>query len=452
MNRIIKDRQNLIFVFAFGLALVVNFFSWDKPFFWDSLLTSSITQYYFEHGFGNLILPNDLDAGHPPFFYIYIVVFYKLFGLNLFAAHLSMLLPSLLGLFSLVKILQHLNFSYKLQAFTILGYFFIPAILTQHTLVSYDLMLSSLYLFGIYCILFERKILLSIIAICICSVAARGLFFMLSLFFIYYLYNRNLKKSILIFLPALLLFGIWMIYHTLFTQHFITLENNWSEHRKLVNLRGLTMNLIALARVLFDFGIVLLFIIQIFQFYITKKISRLQLFWIIPFIVFAGGFVFLSNPIGHRYFLVVYIFLLISSIYFLNKQYKKWLWILCLLPLGHFQIYGNRISNGWDCTLEYLSFISLKNDFDKYIKSANIDNLNLGTVFPMNLSERQYYLSGDSRSMVNIHGKNIDDYSFILYSNIGNDFSNNQLDRMQQYQIVKSEKRGRVTMILYYTK
>ena len=452
MNGINKDRQNLIFVFAFVLAFVVNYFSWNKPFFWDSLLTSSVTQFYFEHGFGNLILPNALDADHPPFFYVYVVVFYKLFGLNLLAAHLSMLLPSLLGLFAFVKILQHLNFSYKLQTFTILGYFSIPAILTQHTLVSYDLMLSSLYLFCIYCILFERKILLSIIAICICSVAARGLFFMLSLFFIYYLYNRNLKKSILIFLPALLLFGIWMIYHTLFTQHFITLENNWSEHRKLVNLRGLTMNLIALARVLFDFGIVLLFIIQIFQFYITKKISRLQLFWIIPFIVFAGGFVFLSNPIGHRYFLVVYIFLLISSIYFLNKQYKKWLWILCLLPLGHFQIYGNRISNGWDCTLEYLSFISLKNDFDKYIKSANIDNLNLGTVFPMNLSERQYYLSGDSSSMVNIHGKNIDDYSFILYSNIGNDFSNNQLDRMQQYQIVKSEKRGRVTMILYYTK
>jgi hypothetical protein len=449
MTDIKPNKQGFVFAAAFLLTVAVNIFSWNKPFFWDTLLTSSITRYYYENGFGNLILPSYLDAGHPPFFYIYVVFFYKIFGLNLWAAHLSMLPPSLLGIFAYVKIMEFYNFNQKMQFIAIFAFFCVPPILTQHILVSYDLALMSLFLFGVYCILYKKNITLAIIAITISAISTRGILINFSIFIILIIFYNNIKRAVFTMFPSVLFFFGWMFFKYHFSQSVFDAGNDWSEHRGWANGKELVGNLISLGRSLFDFGIFILFGIQVYQFFTVKKISILQLFWLVPFLVFAFSFVLLSNPIGHRYFMIIYVFMLLASIDFLYKKKKTWMLILTLLPLGHFQIYGYRISNGWDCTLAHLSFFTVKKEFDQFISDHKIKKQDIGTVMPLQSSDAQYYISGNNEKMPNVHQKNIEDYKYILYSNVCNDFSDEQLDEMAKLPIIKEEKAGQIRMVLY---
>ena len=122
-----------IYLLGIVLAIVVNVFSWHLPFFWDTILTSTITQHFYEYGFGNFISPSQYDAGHPPFFYIYVTGFYHIFGKNLFAAHLSILPFTILGIVSFIQLLQHFSFTKKQQIFGVVLYFSIPAIISQNS-------------------------------------------------------------------------------------------------------------------------------------------------------------------------------------------------------------------------------------------------------------------------------------------------------------------------------
>ncbi|HRB92404.1 MAG TPA: hypothetical protein PLT17_03280, partial [Chitinophagales bacterium] len=81
----IKNKR--IYIVAFFIAIFINVFSWHLPFFWDTILTSTITQYFYENGFQNFIPPAQWDAGHPTLFYVYITMFYKIFGRDLIVAH-----------------------------------------------------------------------------------------------------------------------------------------------------------------------------------------------------------------------------------------------------------------------------------------------------------------------------------------------------------------------------
>lgn len=447
-----NKNQFWIFGFAFALTIGINIFSWNKPFFWDTLLTSSITQFYYENGFGNLIPPQYLDAGHPPFFYMYVVVFYKIFGLNLFAAHFAMLLPNLLGSFALVKIMQYFKWHFNLQALGILAFFAIPAIITQQILVSYDAVLLALFLLASYCILYDKHLVLTFILIGIVAISLRGIFVNISLFLLLLFKIKYLRKTFFICLPSAIFITIWLLYHSHFSSSVFSANNDWSNQRSIASFNQIIKNSIALMRILFDFGIVLLSLIQIFQIIKAKSINQLQLFWVIPFVVFSLGFIFFSNPISHRYFLIVYVFMLLASLDFLYKNYRKFIFVFVLLPLGHFQIYGHSISNGWDCTLSHLSFFSLKKDFDNYLQQHKIKKEEIASVTPVHSSDAQYYLQKSTSRMQNVHNKDWANYKYILYSNICNDFSNEQLKKMQQLSILKQEKKGQVVMILYQNK
>jgi hypothetical protein len=74
LNVVFQANKNS-FILAFVLSVTINTVSWQLPFFWDTILTSTITQFFFENGFGNFITPADFDAGHPPLFYSYVTCF-----------------------------------------------------------------------------------------------------------------------------------------------------------------------------------------------------------------------------------------------------------------------------------------------------------------------------------------------------------------------------------------
>ena len=445
-----------IFFFTIVVACIVNIYSWHLPFFWDTILTSTITQHFYENGFQQFIVPTQLDAGHPPLFYVYVTGFYYLFGKDLFAAHLSILPFTILGTVSFIKILQQYQFENKYQFIGLLLFFAIPAVLTQNCLVSYDAVLLSLYLLALLAILKQKKILFALVLFGIVGVSLRGLFCLASLSItIYFLEKKNVAswmKWQMYFIPAIIIILIWLTYHYTQTGWFIsTNAAQWNEQRGFANAFQIFKNGISIARCFFDLGIVIVSLLSLFYLVQKRKLDDYTWLWLIPFLVFSISLLLFKNPINHRYFLIVYVLMLLPVIQFLSS--KKIIYAVlttCILLLGHFQIYPVPISNGWDCTLEHTSYNYVRDDyFGLYARDFYIDRTTIGTVFPMDASRYQTDLLNDTIRMINVNGKSIDSIQYVLYSNACNDFSDEQIEQLKSWKSVIRLKNGLVELILY---
>ncbi len=440
-------------------AIVVNVFSWHLPFFWDTILTSTITQHFYHNGFGNFITPAQFDAGHPPLFYIYVTCFYHVFGKSLFAAHLSLLPFTILGVISFIKIMSYFLFSRKQQFFSVILYFSIPAVVTQNIMVSYDAVLLSLYLAAIATFLKNKKLLFTFILIGIVGISLRGLFCLFSLTVtIYFLEQRNIKnwfKWNLYFIPAILIITCWYGYHYSQTGWLMsTNATGWSNQRGFVNGMGLFKNAASIGRCFFDLGIFILTILSLIYFIRIRKINTFTLLALIPFLMFSISFLPFSNPINHRYYLIVYVLMLPIVIQFLSeKKIMFSILTVLILWLGNLQIYPVPISNGWDCTLAHLSYFKNREKASFILEyHTKFINKSIGTVFPMNASEYQLNMIKDldnSVKILNVNGKSIDSIDYILFSNIGNDFSDEQIYQLNKWKSIADWKNGQVFIVLY---
>lgn len=445
-----------IFFFTIVVACIVNIFSWHLPFFWDTILTSTITQHFYENGFQQFIVPAQLDAGHPPLFYIYVTGFYYLLGKSLFAAHLSILPFTILGIVSFIKILQHYQFENKYQFIGLVLFFSIPAVLTQNCLVSYDAVLLSLYLLALLAILKQKKILFALVLFGIVGISLRGLFCIASLSItIYFLEKKNVAswmKWQMYFIPAITSVAIWLYYHNIQTGWWIsTNAAQWNEQRGFANIFQIFKNGISIARCFFDLGIVIVSLLSLFYLVQKRKLDDYTWLWLIPFLVFSISLLLFKNPINHRYFLIVYVLMLLPVIQFLSS--KKIIYAVlttCILLLGHFQIYPVPISNGWDCTLAHISYFKCLNDYTETCDKVWFNETKkTGTVFPLDASKYQTNMEFEKIRMLNVNGKSIDSIPFILFSNIGNDFSDEQIQALRNWIPLYQKKCGLVELILY---
>jgi hypothetical protein len=446
-----------IYLFAIVLAVVVNVFSWHLPFFWDTILTSTITQHFYHQGFGNFITPAEFDAGHPPLFYVYVTGFYFIFGKSLFAAHVSMLPFTILGIVSFIRILQHFTFSKKQQLIGVFFYFSIPAVIAQNMLVSYDAVLLSLYLAALAAFFNNKKWWFAIVMIAIAIISLRGLFCIISISVtIYFLLKKDFKSWLnwnLYFVPAIIIAVVWYVYHYTQTGWFLsTNASGWSNQRGFVDAIGFLKNGFSIARCFFDLGIVILTLLTLFYLVKKKKTDVFILMMLIPFVVFSVLFFPFSNPINHRYFLIVYVLMLLPVLTFL-KEKKIIISVLTILILwlGNLQIYPVPISNGWDCTLQFLSYNSCMEDF-YFVNNREkfIDRTKIGSVFPMLTSLYQTHLSDDTLRLINVNNRSIDSIPFILYSNVGNDFSDEQIRQLSKWDKSVKFHHGLVEMTLLY--
>lgn len=448
-----RSSHIVIYLYAGLLALCLNVLSWHDPFFWDSILTSTISQYFYEHGFGNFISPAIYDAGHPPLFYIYVTLFFKVFGRSLFAAHLSMLPLALLGVCSFVRLLQRLSFSLRQQFVGITLFFAIPAVSSQFTLVSYDATLLSFYLAALVAYLERRKMLFALLVILISGVSLRGPFCWVALSLSIALLSRDIKIWIrwnLLFLPAAFLISAWYIYHAEQTGWLFSTNNpGWRTQRGLADLIGIFRNLFAVARTFVDLGIFILSVLCCFYAIEKRRVESLLALALFPAMVFAFFFLPFRNPINHRYFLIVYVLMIPGVLKFLEgKKIIYSILTVLIVFLGNFQLYPKQISNGWDCTLVHRDYFSLKKMADEELKRRHIVKAQVGTVFPMNASACQTDLDNDSTRMINVNGEEIDTLHYILYSNIGNDFSDEQLIQLNRWKPCWSEHKGQVGIFL----
>jgi hypothetical protein len=433
------------------LAAVVNIYSWHLPYFWDTILTSTIANHYYLHGFGNFIIPQTIDAGHPPLFYIWVTVFYKLFGRSLFAAHFSMLPFTLLSVHSFIRILQFFQFSRKQQLYSILLFFSISAVCTQNMLVSYDGAMLALYLLAVRSYLYNRRFLFVWACILLSWISLRGLFCVASIHaYIFCTGQKQFRfKWLVSGIPAIAAALGWYGYHYAETGWlFISPVKGWESQRAFASMSVVIKNMASICRCCFDFGLSILFLSALF-FVISRREKTLSFLWLFPFVLFSICFLPFSNPVNHRYYLIVYVLLIPPAVSFFAARNYFLLLMALILLLGNFLIYPGKISNGWDCTLAHVPYYALRKQATRFIDSRHLHRAETGTVFPMNTSFAQTDLSADTLRMINVNGISIDTFQYVLYSNAGNDFSDRQIDQLKAWQPVWHTRGGMVEMTLY---
>jgi len=460
------SKQLYLYISAFTFYLLLTILSLNNPFFWDTILYSKLAFWFIEHDFGSLIVPLDLDTGNPHLLSFVLALVWKLTGYSLAAAHWLML-PFLVGIaYYTVRLIQYF-IDEKWQFVALLMLLLEPTILAQSTLTSADTIMLCFYLMGVYAIVCRRRYLLIFSVAFLPLLAIRGAVLVVSLFItelaLILARREKIKTEYLLYYAV---GGIaplaWYFYHYFETGWLLfTPTKVWSAHRSFIGISGIIHNLLSIARNLNDFGrlFVWLAIIGLAIYaYRSKRITvllrgssfYLLLIVVVPLVLNSIFFLPFSNPIGHRYYMVVYLlvglwFIKMLEILLANNWKKAKLlvaFIVIGLISGHFWVYPVPVANGWDSSLAHVPYFALRQQMIAYL-DTNSSKLQIskeltgiGSSFPNNSSFHFANLDGDKRSF---SPKNLETDKFIIQSNIFNDFSADEVKQLREKWVLISE-------------
>lgn len=462
------NKAALYFVFFFFIVLA--FWTKDIPFFWDSALYCQISHYYYETNFSSLIVPPNLDpAGSPMIYWMYMALVWKLFGKTLLVSHLAVL-PFLIGIaWEYYKLAKKFLPDY-LTVIAMLLLIVEPTFISQSIYLGYDIPKAYLFLLALNALL-EKRFALTSIAVCLLSLSSlRGMFLAFGLLSIHlYLLKRgdqkNNWKELWVYLPSVLFVSGWMAYHYLNTGWVLFFSNGYyAEDRMIVSFGQMFRQCIYIFWEIADFGRVFVwgFISAATAYIITKKMQvssqlKFLLFSIlIPLIISIITLCPFSIPVGHKYFIVLF---LLSHILFLYAAHllfrnKKIIYLLTsaaslLLITGNFWIYSGGLSNGWDSSLKSLSYFELKNEINAFIVDENINPLEVGTKFPIYFNIRTTDLSDTNFEFSDIKKSSVKEFKYVLLSNVSNQFTLAEKTELSRWNLFKEYKHGQVYLKLF---
>jgi len=179
-----------------------------------------------------------------------------------------------------------------------------------------------------------------------------------------------------------------------------------------------------------------------------KKESQLTLLYILLLVTLGMLTIPFVGLMNHRYYLPLQIIAILLAFSYLQKRTVIYSWMLVLaLVLGNLIIYPKEIAQGWDSTAAHWPYYSLERQMNNYIQSESALGMHeVGTAFPL-YNKREHLALDDSKPSYHPYDFSKDKY--ILWSNINNDYTDDQMAKLSEWKIVKQlESRG-VTMILY---
>lgn len=445
-------------------AVCWTFFNSGHAFFWDTLLYSRQADWYLGTGFTSLVVPENIDAGHPPLFSLYLALCFKLFGQHIAVAHFAML-PLLVGL-----MWQSLRIGRRLLpeglGWTALVFLLLePTILAQSSLVSPDIALLFLYLLGVNAILDQKHGYLALAVAAMALISLRGTFMSASLLLSQLLLARfgiipRLSyRAILPYLPGALLFLGWMILHRNETGWlFGAPAGTYGGHRAFAGLGGIMRNAMLISWRILDYGRIFLWIPLLLWFFellfekgaFRRSDKTLWILLLVPLIVLSLFFLPFSNPIGHRYYMVVFFFGGMLVI----RAWDEWkgrkahllggLLISAGLLSGHFWVYPSTIAQGWDATLAHQHWYSLRQQADDWVEELGLSERDICSDFP-NLDAEQIMAPGAPERRARpyrSHEGKLGDCEWVIQSNVMNGFNDGQLKELEKdYETVRNAGR-----------
>ncbi|MGB4293844.1 MAG: hypothetical protein WBJ37_13310 [Bacteroidales bacterium] len=451
------------------------------PFFWDTVqLASKHATWFYYNGFKNLLLPIEFDSGHFPALGLYLAICWKIFERTLFVSHL-VILPFILGIIWQSWLMVKKIFSVKWRALAFVVILSDPTLMAQCTLISPDVFLVFFFLLVLNNGIFGKNNILFMIAllglsvssirgmICTAAVLIADLIIKQNLFNVNSIkaisgrIARNFHEIITPYIPALIFIVLFLTWHMIKTGWIgYHKESPWYDSFKPAGISGIIRNVFIIGWRIADFGHIFVWISGIFCYKNflrhktnrTESLNKLITIFLVIFIFLAIPMLFHKNLMGHRYLLPVYILLALTVCYCLFEVIEKnaiktafaTLMIAGLLS-GNFWIYPDKISQGWDASLAYLPYPPLRKKMISYIKENSIPVSETGSGFP-NLAALDYIdLNGNKESFAI---KNLKTNKYIFWSNIFNDFSDDEIDRLRtEWIIIKEYKCMNVRVVLY---
>lgn len=439
----ILNKTTLPLILSCLIFLVLYILTINNCFFWDTVqLGSKHANFFYSNNFSSIILPNDFDSGHIPAFGMYLALFWKIFGRSLIICHIAML-PFVVGILWQLYLFLKRFVSKEYVGWAVLLVSLDPTLLSQITLISPDVPLVFFFLMALNSLFNHRKILLSLAVFGLFLTSMRGMMVSFCILIIDLVKNISfsnttfkqviisLLKRSLIYLPALLLFISFSVYHYLKTGWIGFHEDSpWAELFAKVDFKGFVFNIAILIWRILDFGrigIWLVFFILLLKFkksvFKQKNIRFLFFIFLIILVFLPINMIWANNLLGHRYLLPIYLSFSIfcACLLFqisLNKTFRNILIALWLIVIttGNLWIYPDTISQGWDSTLAHLPFYQLRQKTLQYLDDNNIDFQDVQSDFPNSGSIDMMDLSGDMRSFTDFNNC----CEYVIYSNIYN--------------------------------
>jgi hypothetical protein len=456
------DRVSLLFVFIFLVS--VTFYFREIPFFWDSSLYCGISHFYFNTDFSSFIPPAHLDSsGTPMVFWMYMAVVWKIFGKSLFVSHLA-LLPFLLGIsweyYKFAKRFLPSQFIFPAMFLLCVE----PTFITQSIVMGYDIPKIYFFLGALNAILNNKNIFLSMFVFLLAASSMRGIFLGTGLFIIHLLHNKwgwkfFIREEVKYYLPAIIGIAVWLLFHKIKTGWWIfSPAENFSAERATMNLTQIFKRIIFVFWNLFDFGRISIWITVVFSFvYLKKKkVNILGIKDIFSFIFYPLIFLFIavvpfSIPMGHKYFIVLFLLSHIALIYLIQNFQRRLFYVLfsvisAILITGNFWIYRQELSNGWDSSLKVLPYFEMQKEIIFFVKEEKINPSDIGTKSPLSHDLNLAYLTDTLFKFSKIDEANKpEDFKYVLLSNISNQFTRNEKEALQKnWKLIKEFKRGQV--------
>jgi hypothetical protein len=454
------------------LALLgVTWMTWavrDHTFFWDTVqLASRHGQWYFSQSFSQILLPDVIDSGHPPLFGMYIAFAWTLFAPSLVISHFAML-PFLWGIVWLLFRLGRYIGQGQWSWMPVLLVFADPVFLGQSVLVSPDIVLVFGFLMTWLGILERRPMMVLVGSLFLGLISTRGMICATALYVFSLFRERTFSwdhvlKSALPFVPAGLLAMGFLAYHYM-QKGWVGYHPDmpWAPLFERASWSDLPRNFLVWGHRLVDVGRLFLWVALGWlvwtkgwrSFVDHRSLKELSFLFGIVMIVLSYPFFAHTGLHMHRYLLPL--FLVLHFLFFrlllsapISRVSKKMLYILVILglALGNRWVYPEEISQGWDSTLAHIPFYEMRYDFIAYMDEAGIALDQVGTAFPEIGPLHDRDLSGRLDGMVS---KQLSTQNFILYTNVMNDFSPEEISLLRsQWRILKSSRKGGVEMILF---
>jgi len=458
-----------LLLFLFSLSLII--ITLKNPFYWDNIAQSSVpANWYFETNFKFFYLPDNIATGHPTFVGMYFALLWKIFGRSLAICHFGML-PFVFGVLVQIRwFLKNIYITDKWPVFVIMGFIIIDAtFLSQLSLITFDIIQLFFFFLCLNLLFVKRDKLFALSFLVLMLVSLRGSIMAGGILIFNVLSNHfSLNKKIEIrdyfkYIPgiiALILFLLLFRINKGWVVHNIV-ETPDSIYAQFASFKRMILNTIILIWRLIDFGRVGVFLV--FLIFLIKSISirkfqdgtlkTLFLIIISQFILFFPILVTSQIPFGHRYFLPMIVPSIILTVYWVINYLKfPLLWLtftLALLISGHFWLYPQGVSQGWDATTIHWNYFRVSEKIYSYIDENVIPKNEIGTFFP-NTNSR--YLTHIETNKNDVYGGVPFQNKYILYSNAFNvhpDVINGLFSENSSWILVKKYTSNRIYIGLY---
>lgn len=452
------------------LVTLLIVFSLDNFFYWDTVqLGSKHAHFFYDSNFSSLLLPDGIDSGHIPAFGIYIGLLWKFFGKTLWISHLAML-PFALGIVYQLKNLVEYFLPPKYVGPALVLVLIDATLLAQLVLVSPDVPLVFFFLLSFNAILKNNKRLLALGIVALFLISMRGMMLSVCLLLLDLYCNVpfrrrhkvfiDLVKRSLIYLPALLIFLAFSIYHY-DAKGWIGFHSDspWAGSFERVGVKGFFFNIAILGWRLLDFGRIGVWLVAAIIFSLAGRAifkdskTRLLLYFSIALLALLPlNMLWAKGLLGHRYLLPIFLTIallcvrLLFSEHVLKKNREPLAYLLFFIMLsGHFWIYPPKVAQGWDASLAHYPYYKLRTEAMAYMMQNDIEIEETASFFPNKGTLSAIDLVDDERHFLHFDGKQ----PYVFYSNSYNVSDENLNLLNEKYLPIQQFESGDIYIVIY---